>query len=363
MATLPLARRSADAGHAEALFRYVIEAARQPRDDWSAYREPRFAAGNFGLRFQIAFHGYALVALGERLGVPREEIGPALGGLIDRFLHPTVWRYWLVRGATLDPVYPHNIQYSGHLGQLIGLYERLTGDDRFDRPYVLDDGAASRHEYTHGGVIDAIARQMAANPCHGVTCEPGNVYVACNVHGALALLLHDAAHGTNHRSLIDAWNAWVRRRMLRRRGGIFQVAYLSERDVVIPVNVRVMDAWSMAFLSPVDPALFDEMYPRFRRELRWQGDVASLPARWPNALLEISDEALNSAFAFVAAREAGDEESAAGLRRYAANRLGLAERGARAACWSAPFPLLVTALYALGEGLTPGAMRRWGAAA
>jgi hypothetical protein len=360
LATLPLARRSADAGHAAGLFRYLIEAARRPLDDWSAYRPPRSDAGNFGLRFQIAFHGYAIAALGDRLGVPRHEVVGAIGALIERFLHPRVWRYWLARGATLDPVYPHNIQYSGHLGQLIGLFERCGGDDRFDRPFRLDDGAASRQTYTHRGVVDAIARQMAANPCHGVTCEPGNVYVACNAHAALALLLHDAAHGSDHRSQIAAWNAWVRQRMVRRRGGVFHVAYRADRDLVIPVNFRVMDAWSLAFLSPSDPELFDELYPRFRREVRWRGEVAWLPARWPNALLEIADEPLNTAFAFVAAREAGDEETAAGLRRYAIKRLGFAERAGRAACWSAPYPLLVSALFALGEALTPQAMRAWG---
>ncbi|MCS6801602.1 MAG: hypothetical protein RMM58_10850 [Chloroflexota bacterium] len=363
MATLPLARRSADAGYAEALFRYLLTAAQRPLNDWSAYRQPRFEAGNFGLRFQIAFHGYALAALAERLGAPAAEVGAALGALIDRFLQPEVWRYWLARGAALDPIFPHNIQYSGHLAQLIGIYERLTGDRRFDRPFLLDDAAASRHEYTHDGVVAAIARQMAANRCHGVTCEPGNVYVACNTHAALALLLYDAAHGTDHRPLVTAWNRWVRQRMVRRRGGIFQVAYLTERDFVIPLNVRVMDAWSMAFLSPVDPELFDSLYPRFRRELVWRGALARVPARWPNALLEIADEALNSAFAFVAAREAGDEEAAAGLWRYAQERLGLHERDGHAACWSTRYPLLVTALFALGEALAPRSMRAWGAPA
>lgn len=359
MATLPLTRRSADAGHAEALFRFLLDAARRPLADWSVYQPPRFEAGNFGLRFQVAFHGYALAALSERLGVPASEVGPALRALVERFLEPRVWRYWLARGPALDPVFPHNVQYSGHLAQLIGIYERLTGDRRFDQPFLLDDGVASRHEYTHERVVAAIARQMAANRCHGVTCEPGTVYVACNLHAALALLLFDLAHATDHRPLVTAWTSWARQRMVRRRGGVFQVAYLTERDMVIPVNVHVMDAWSMAFLSPVAPDLFEALYPRFRRELVWRDGVARLPARWPNALLEIADEALTSAFAFVAAREAGDEESAEGLRRYASERLGLAARDGRVACWSARYSLLITALYALGEALAPGAMRAW----
>ncbi|MFN8533975.1 MAG: hypothetical protein U0556_10545 [Dehalococcoidia bacterium] len=356
MATLPLDRRSAEAGYAEGLFRFLI-AARRP-DDWSAYFAARSEAGNFGLRFQIAFAGYAIAALGERLD-QREEAARAMFATIERFLDPQVWRYWLSRGATLDPVYPHNIQYSGHLAQLIGLYERLSGDQSFDQPFQLDDGRVSRHEYTHVGVIDAIARQMAASPCHGVTCEPGNIYVACNVHAALALLLFDVNHSADHRSLVTAWNGWVRRTMVRRRDGLFQVAYLVDRNLVLPVNFRVMDGWSMAFLSPVDPAMFDALYRRFRGELRWRGPVARLPARWPNAALEVSDEPLNSAFAYVAAREAGDHESAAGLLRYAEERLGLARHGDQAACWTAEKRLLVTALYALGTALEPGTMRRW----
>ncbi|MCL6646883.1 MAG: hypothetical protein K6U89_00935 [Chloroflexi bacterium] len=359
MATLPR-ERHATAPAERALFRYLLAAAHRPQWDWTAYTPARNEAANFGLRFQIAFQGAALAALGERWPAYRHPTANALAALIERFLQPPVWRYWVAAGARRDPVAPHNVQYSGHLGQLIGLYERFADDGRFDRPFLLDDGAGNRYQHDHASVVAALTQQMATNRSHGVTCEPATIYVACNTHAVLTLLLFDAAHQSDHQPLIEQWNRWVGARMLRRQGGLFQVAYREDRDWVIPLNFRIIDAWSMAFLSPVAPSLFERLYPRFREELRWQEGLAFLPVRWPNATFEIADTPLASAFAFVAAREAGDEEAATALRRYAEARLGLAATAAGMACWQAQRPLLVSALFALGEALRPGDLRRWG---
>lgn len=362
MAIAPLARAGSDAGLGTAgrrFARYLIDAAHRTAGDWSAYYAPRSEAGNFGTRFQLAFHGYAIAALGERLPAFRKRTADALAAIINRMLDPFVWTYWLQRGETLDPIGPHNIMYSGHLGQLIGHYERFADDGRYDQPFVLDDGARSRHEHSHASIVRSIVDQMATNRCHGVTCEPGFIYVACNDHAALSALLYDAAHGTSLSGPVADWLTWLRARMVRRRGSVFQVAYLTGPDVVLPFNFQVMDVWSLAFLSPVAPELFETLYRRWRRTAKRVHGLAWAPARWPNEPLEIADEALNTGFAYVAAREAGDSQLADRFMRYAEERLGLADEGGGRACWATPRRLMVTALFALGAALEPGDMRRW----
>lgn len=343
---------------ARASLRYLANAARLPQDDSSAYWPAKSEAGNFGRRFQIAFHAYAIATLGERLPAAAPLTANLLRQLIDRFLAPSTWAYWLARGATLDPVGPHNVQYSGHLGQLIGCYERFANDGRYDRPFVLDDGRASRHEHTHTSVAATLSEQMRANPCHGVTCEPGNIYVACNDHAAIALLQHDAVHGGGLAAPIADWTRWAEQKMVRRRGGVFAVAYLAPYDFVIPLNFQVMDVWSLAFLSPYAPDLFSRLYRRWRCGVHRHGGEAWVPARWPNALLEIADQPQNTAFAYVAAREAGDDQLADRLIRFAERRLGLVERFGERACWNATRTLMVSALFALGEALEPAGLRR-----
>jgi hypothetical protein len=124
------------------------------------------------------------------------------------------------------------------------------------------------------------------------------------------------------------------------------------------VSVQVMDTWSLAFLSPVAPDLFESLYRRWRRLARRKDDVAWVAARWPNADLEVGDVAQNTAFGYVAACEAGDRQLAERLRRFAVRSLGLARRGNDLRCWDVDRWLMISALFALGDALTPGAMRK-----
>lgn len=335
--------------------RYLIENAQDVKD-LSSYYRPMSEAGNFGTRFQMAFQAYAIAAVGERIPAFRRPTARALGVLVERMLLPEIWKYWLVRGDSLDPVGPHNVMYSGHLGQMIGLYERFASDGRFDRPFRLDDGARSSHEHTHATVAGALARQMRENDCHGVTCEPGFIYASCNHHAAIATILHDNVHGAGLASSVPQWLDWMSRRMLKPLGGIFNVAHISSYDRTIPISFRIMDAWGMAFLNPYGPGVFRRLYPRWRKTISRSDGRAWIRALPPNELFEIADSDLNTAFAYVAAKEAGDDEIAGALERQAEERLGWARGGNVKACWNARRRMMVSSLFALGEAVGPDGM-------
>ena len=114
-----------------------------------------------------------------------------------------------------DPVVQDNVQFSGHLGTMLGLYERAGGDDRYDRGVTLADPASGvAYPYTHGQVAARIVAQMRGNYFHGVACEPACAYVPCNNHAMTCNALHDATHGTDYRAANADWLAWVRRKMV-----------------------------------------------------------------------------------------------------------------------------------------------------
>lgn len=306
---------------------------------------------NFGLRFQIAFSGYALAAIGWRDPAVRERAVTALGHLIERFLLPEVWAYWRAATGNDDPVAHANIQYSGHLGHLLGLYKRLGGDARFDQPWQFVPGGLV---YTHTAVVAAIHRQMQANPYHGVECEHGCTYVSCNNHALWATTLHDLAHGTHYADANAAWLQFLWERLAFRgphlpgRGAVTAI-YSTAHNLAAPLGLNFMDSWSLALLQPLAPDLVAQLAPRLWSRLHWlNADTAYLPSAGVWTRMEGSDVPVNSGFAWVLAQELGDERRAAALWRYAMQCLQPRESDG-ALCFDAGIaPAYTTALWALG---------------
>ncbi len=95
------------------------------------------------------------------------------------------------------------------------------------------------------------------------------------------------------------------------------------------------------------PELVKKIYPRFRRKLKPAGKNLRLGALAPNEQWEISTEGLNTAFAFLLAREMGDQETAQRLLNFADENLDLV-REARGWYYQKKPGAYLTALFTLG---------------
>jgi hypothetical protein len=348
-------------------------------DDWSAFYRPQADAMNFGLRFQLAFAAYAVAALGLRTPAYRRPYVAALGAALERMRDVRAWGYWRRPGGgeggdagaghvavlfgghrpvdrpappPADPIVQDNVQFSGHLGTMLGLYERAGGDDRYDRGFALDDPESGvTYPYTHAAVAERIVAQMRANDFHGVACEPSCAYVPCNNHAMTSNAIYDATHGADYASANADWLAWVRRKMVLRgpaARGLFGACYLRDLHLTTPVAFQFTDSWGLAFLLPFDPALTRKLYPRFRRRLSRGPDGALFVGSAPVCeKMEISDVALNTAFGLIVARGVGDRATAARLAAYAHATLSPQWRGPEQFYAGAPRTLHSTALYAL----------------
>jgi hypothetical protein len=378
----PLSRESL--GHLAYLRRVLT----QPPGQWDGFYTPQADAMNFGLRFQLAFASYAVAALGLHTPAYTRPYVEALGGALDRMLDVRAWGYWRPaptpatgearpgghvavllaphgRAAgplppPADPVVQDNVQFSGHLGTMLGLFERAGGDDRYDRGFRLADPASGvAYDYTHSGVAERIVSQMRANYFHGVACEPACAYVPCNNHAMTCNAIHDATHGTDYRAANADWLAWVRRKMVLRGPagrGLFGACFLRDMGVATPVAFQFTDSWGLAFLLPFDRPLVRKLYSRFRKRLSRDKSapggvyVGSAPIC---EKMEISDVALNTAFGLIVARGLGDRAVAERMATYAATTFDRRWAGPECFYAGAPRTLHSTALYTLG-GLVDG---------
>ena len=371
-----------DLGHLTYLHRVLA----QPLACWEGFYTPQAEAMNFGLRFQVAFAAYAVAALALRTPAYRRPYAEALQAACERMRDVRVWGYWRQPagaaapdpqtsghlavlltphqrrplGPPADPIHENNVQFSGHFGTVLGLYERLTGDRRYDAPFVLGDPAGGvAYEYTHSQVAARLVAQMEANYFGGVCCEDGVAYVACNNHALTANALHDATHGTDYDAARAGWLDWVRRKMVLKGPalrGLFATCYLRDMHLSAPVAFNFTDSWGLAFLLPFDPALVRRLYPRLRRKLTGAGRAGAFLGSAPlTEKMEISDVPLNTAFALIVARGVGDTRTAARLAAYAHAHFGHGWDGPALRYAGAPRTLHATALYALA-GVADGTL-------
>lgn len=228
-----------------------------PRERWSEqWNVGGSQYGVFSVRYQAAFAGYAFTALGMRLPACPALAGAGLRNAIDHLLERRAWAYvsgyWKDKPWFPDPVAEENIMYSGHLLQLVALYEAMTGDDRYrNQGFDLVWDEKTRFHYTTLTLAEAIARQMRRNECGGVACEPGLVFLPCNDHPQLALLLLENMGLGNWSVERRKWEAWALDSYAAPLGqGSIRLAYYLPARAFVPVGHPGLDGWSLLWYQP-----------------------------------------------------------------------------------------------------------------
>lgn len=364
---------------------YLHDLFTQPVGSWEGFYIPQSPSMNFALRYQLAFGVYALAALAQRTPAYRAPYVEAMRGASEKMLDGASWNYWRApsrtngsavaesghvavlvsphtrapAGPPSDPVAQDNLQYSGHLSTMLGLYEKVSGDARYDNPFTLhDEHSGVAFAYTHGDVAGRIHSQMRENGFGGVCCESGMAYVPCNNHALASNALHDALHGTRFRDANGRWLRSVRDKMVLKgpaMRGIFGAAYVKDLHMAAPVAFNFTDAWGLAFMLPFDRTQVRKLYRKFRKRVTHAGaDGAYLGSAPFSEKSEISDVPINTGFALIVARGMGDEKLAEELQRYSAGAFGAGWHGAHYLYKDAPRTLHSTALYALAEAIEPG---------
>jgi hypothetical protein len=363
---------------------YLHSILTQPTGEWEGFYHAQSPSMNFALRYQLAFATYALALMSTRTPAYRKPYIDAMRAGIEKMLHADVWGYWrapegqstgnpatsghvavlagphqrVAVGAPSDPIARDNLQYSGHLSTMLGLYEKLSGDSRYDEPFTLrDEESGATYSYTHSQVAARIHDQMRQNRFGGVCCEPGMAYVPCNNYAMASNILHDTLHGTNLGEANAGWLETVRRKMVLHgpaARGVFGTAYMKDLRLATPVAFNFTDAWGLAFLQPFDKELASKLYRKFRRKVERERDEAYVGSSQLSERMEISDVAVNTGFGAILARGVGDKKMAGAMERYARRAFGAGWDGSRYFYTDAPRTLHATALYAFAGALDVG---------
>ncbi len=366
---------------------YLHSILTQPLGSWDGFYTPQSPTMNFALRYQLAFGLYAVASLSQRTPAYRAPYAQAMKGAIEKMLDVASWGYWrapspsneqagtshlavfasphqrLPAGPPSDPIARDNLQYSGHLSTMLGLYEKLTGDHQYDSPFTLHDPQSGvAYTYTHTQVAERLYNQMRENRFGGVCCEPGMAYVPCNNYAMASNTLHDALHGTRYSDANDEWLRTVEKKMVLKGPalrGIFGASYMKEFGMATPVAFNFTDAWGLAFLLPFHPTLVRKLYPAFRKRVTRVGMSEAGAGAYVGSSsfsdkTEISDVAINTGFGLILARAIGDTRLANALHRYSASEFGLTWDGNRLLYKTAPRTFQSTALYALAHSIQQG---------
>jgi len=218
-------------------------------------------------RYQLAFCGYGCTAMAAKTPAYREVIQRQLRDICERIIDVRVWHYvthyWQYGDAPPDPCLYENVMYTGHLTQLMCLYELMTGDMRYSKQgwdFVWRDGR--KIHYTLDKAIRRLHTQSVANRPGGVCCEPGMSFADCNSPSSVSYLIHDLLHGTEYAKVNAKWFDWMSKKFRNRMPGattFLYVVYKAKEDLFMPVGDCGADGWALGWGHPWYP---DETFCR-----------------------------------------------------------------------------------------------------
>jgi hypothetical protein len=311
---------------------WIIKLAQQPQGDWSymgGLEEGQ--EGLEGYRYQLGYMTYAL-ALAQYHKTPayRELYQKAIDNLIQKMIRRDVWYYWehTSKGSKImnpalkekgpgwiDPVVEKNIMYSGHLINMVELYQMLYRDAKYDKPKAI----AFRWEwagelldvfhYDGNKLAEVIHRQFIQNPLHMIECEVNMVFCVCNQPPLLGLILYDHNHGTNLASSVKGlmMKTFTSKGLLDSATQDFLLFYMIEQGMPMGPGSPGNNAFVGISMHAWNPEFIENLY---RTHVKKIGGMADGTANVPlDNTVGVSSAPVFAAYA----REVGDEKTASNI--------------------------------------------------
>jgi hypothetical protein len=251
-------------------------------------------------KYAIAFLAYGMPSMAM---IKPDEASMAayyLSVMIHKMKAKKVWDDWQRYGFGDDPICKENIMYKGHLNLMYGLYQLMTGSDRYAQEFT----------WLTQKIVEEI-EQSKQGKFRGVACEPDRYFVQCNAIGLMSLEVYDRIYGTPYAKYYgeEVLN-FVRERMIDPETGLYREAYHPSHDLPMPYLSGYTNAWTMVMLRPFDKDYQAKIYPKWKKLfVREYGPFATVresrhggPSR------------LATLFGMLAAKEFGDQELFGKLR-------------------------------------------------
>ena len=314
--------------------RHIIDSARQLPGDWR-YMEPRTPLSFDAYQFQLAFMSYALAVVQMNYTPAYKELyKDAQLRLIEKIVRRDVWaptwvevvempyysKYLEAGKEWRDPVREKNIMYSGHLLQMIGLYEVLYHDLRFDKPdsivFELPGLDGFKNTYNHHSLAQLITDQFVESDHVGVECEPNVVYAECNQHPILGLIHYDWIHESMLSNVRQAfWDKAEELNYISPQTSRTMYYYRVKEQEVVEKPLAWSDGWNGLMMHAWNADLVRRNYPA-QRDAEKAALMDTRPEHWSRRW---STPYASYDFGFLAAyaAEVDDRETVSAMLDYA----------------------------------------------
>jgi hypothetical protein len=245
-------------------------------------------------KYAIAFLAYGMPSLAIIKPDESNMVAYYLSVMIDKMKAKKVWDDWQRYGFGDDPICTDNIMYKGHLNLMYGLYQLMTGSERYAKDFT----------WLTTRIVEEI-NESQDKKFRGLVCEPDRYFVQCNAIGLLSLEVFDRIYGTNYAKVQgQQMLAFIRERMIDPATGLYSEAFHPSHDLVLPYISGYTNAWTMVMLRPFDKEFQAQLYPKWKKTFaREYGPFAAIretPYGGPSRLATL--------FGMLAAKEFGDLE-------------------------------------------------------
>lgn len=238
------------------------------------------------VRYPLSFIGYAIAATIYKTPMYKELSIKVLDNVIQRLIekhqYEYIESYWKHEKTFPDPVIHENIMYSGHLAQLIALYESISADYKYTNVgwYFKWSNESSIH-YTASKLMQILQNQTFIENTGGIACEPNSIFIICNNHPRIATQLYDSIHSSNYSNLNLKWENWMKKHgkaphMLPTNDyRFFRIIYYKPIHAWIPLyGTSGNDVWALAFMNlwMNDKKFTREGFERLFSSTQWRNE-------------------------------------------------------------------------------------------
>ncbi len=113
-------------------------------------------------------------------------------------------------GLEPDPIgATGNLFFRGWLNLVLGIYKYVSGDDKWEQPWLVAGYENEHFEWTQPGIIDYLRRQYADQPA-GPHCENTKIWPFCNSAAGLGIYLSDRLGGNPAHGVFENWVEFCR---------------------------------------------------------------------------------------------------------------------------------------------------------
>lgn len=341
------------------------------RDDWTRDGQPSPAWDNVSLapvmnmhRYDLTYSTMPVAMMVEVTPAWRELYGQILDSLCQRMTQYWAWWDWVeqigqdpdraaypawyyqafippgLQGVYSKPGWCSNglppykfdpdpvwglgfgyVMWKGYFNLMLGHYEYVTGDAKFDAPIEIVYDEAIRYRYSHSQITEITAAQWVNKAVMGICCEVTKAYPWCNNLTGLSVKLHDVIHGTSHYWQYLHWKAMLKQHLMgfTPTGEVEWLTTYYDPDLRITMNLPqhqrarnwLSNAW---FLLPQDPDLATRLYEQAKQRF---GVVTPEGAAYMGLQHgDLKEESYSTALALALAKELGDDDFYPRLRRH-----------------------------------------------